>query len=61
MTTDVNTQGADLYAQNARRQIELKTGSVTDANLGLSTIAWALGDIDGGGELRTIMAGDELN
>ena len=60
-TSDLNTEGGDLYAESAGRWIELKTGLVTDANLGLSTVAWAMGDTDGGNELKSIMSGEELN
>ena len=53
-TTDVNLRGADLYIEDADQWIELKTGSVTDANAGISTIAWAIGD-DDDSELSQIM------
>ena len=54
-TTDVNVRGADLYIEDADQWIELKTGSVTDANAGISTIAWAMGD-DDASELSQIMS-----
>lgn len=53
-TTDVNVRGADLYIEDTDQWIELKTGSVTDANAGISTIAWAMGD-DDASELSQIM------
>lgn len=43
-SSDDNRDGADLLEENTQRQIELKTGAVTDANAGLSTIAWTLND-----------------
>lgn len=53
-SSDDNREGADLFEEHTQRRIELKTGAVTDANAGLSTIAWTLtGDV---GTLRRIMA-----
>ena len=43
-SSDDNREGADLLEENTQRQIELKTGAVTDANPGFSTIAWTLND-----------------
>lgn len=54
-TTDVNVRGADLWIKDTDQWIELKTGSVTDANAGISTIAWAMGD-DDASELSQIMS-----
>ncbi len=53
-TSHVNIRGADLSIRDTNQSIELKTGQVTDANAGISTIAWAMGDTDNS-ELRTIM------
>lgn len=53
-TTDVNLKGADLYIEDTGQWIELKTGLVTDANAGISTIAWAMGD-ENDSELKKIM------
>ena len=53
-TSDVNIRGADLSIRDTNQSIELKTGQVTDANAGISTIAWAMGDT-GDSELRAIM------
>lgn len=52
-SSDDNREGADLLEENTQRQIELKTGAVTDANAGLSTIAWTLNDDTG--TLKRIM------
>jgi hypothetical protein len=47
-SSDNNRQGKDLFEVNSRTHIELKSGgSMTDANPGLSTVAWALDDHDG--------------
>lgn len=54
-TTNVNIRGADLYIEDKNQWIELKTGSVTDANPGISTISWAMGD-DDDSELSQIMS-----
>ncbi len=43
-TSDVNVTGSDLLETPTNTHIELKTGKVTDANIGLSTLAWALED-----------------
>ena len=53
-TTNVNVRGADLYIEDTDQWIELKTGLVTDANAGISTIAWAMGD-ENDCELKKIM------
>lgn len=53
-TTDVNIKGADLRVEGTNQWVELKTGLVTDANAGISTIAWAMGD-ENNSELRKIM------
>lgn len=53
-SSDDNREGADLIEEHTQRQIELKTGAVTDANAGLSTIAWTLSDDTG--TLMRIMA-----
>lgn len=58
-TSDLNLAGADLQVIESGVQIELKTGVVTDANLGVGTIAWAMGDSDRN-ELNDIMDGPEL-
>lgn len=39
-----NQRGMDLLAITTNQQIELKTGQVTDANLGLGTLMWAFDD-----------------
>ena len=59
-TTDQNATGADLLVRESGVQIELKTGAVTDANLGVGTIAWAMGDKAGNKKLRDIMDGPEM-
>ena len=53
-TDDANIAGRDLCEIRSGHHIELKTGAVTDANIGLKTMAWALGDAGTG--LRSIMA-----
>lgn len=58
-TSDLNSEGADLQVLKSGVQIELKTGAVTDANLGVGTIAWAMGDSDKE-ELNAIMDGPEM-
>ena len=53
-TSDNNAAGKDLYAVSANRHIELKSpGGKTDANVGVSAIAWALDDESG--QLALIM------
>ena len=47
VTSDANKFGSDIEIPAAGVQIELKTGFVTDANLGVGTIAWAMGDKNG--------------
>ena len=59
-TSDRNMVGADLQVLESGVQIELKTGAVTDANLGVGTIAWAMGDKSGNKELNAIMDGPEM-
>jgi hypothetical protein len=54
-TSDDNRLGADLLETATGTWVELKSGEVTDANVGLSTIAWAFGDT-ADVELRSIMA-----
>lgn len=41
---DSNMKGMDLKNTKTQQDIELKTGKVTDANLGVGTIAWAFSD-----------------
>lgn len=53
-TTDLNIEGADLQVIGDDREIELKTGKVTNANIGIGPMAWALGD-DTECELHDIM------
>lgn len=51
-----NREGKDLRALPSGREIELKSGlTKTDANLGLATVAWAVGDAEGAAILRRIM------
>ena len=52
---------ADIQLPESGVQIKLKTGAVTDANLGVGAIAWAMGDKSGNKELNAIMDGPELN
>lgn len=59
-TTDQNAIGADLQVRGSDVQIELKSGAVTDANLGVGTIAWAVGDKAQNKELRNVMGGREM-
>lgn len=54
-TGDLNIKGSDLAVVGSDDEIELKTGKVTDANLGISTVAWMMGDQDEA-ELHSIMA-----
>lgn len=54
-TSDLNIKGADLTVIGTDKEIELKTGKVTDANIGLSTVAWMMGDKDEAA-LRSIMS-----
>jgi hypothetical protein len=47
-SSDNNKSGKDLYEKRSRTHVELKSGpDQTDANLGLSTVAWALDDHSG--------------
>ena len=50
-----NRVGKDLFDAVSGREIELKSGAMTDANVGLKSIAWAVGDSDGGSRLKEIM------
>lgn len=59
-TSNRNAVGADITVLESGLQIELKTGAVTDANLGVGTIAWAMGDKSENKELRDIMDGPEM-
>lgn len=59
-TSDQNAIGADIQLPESGVQIELKTGAVTDANLGVGAIAWAMGDKSGNKELNAIMDGPEM-
>jgi hypothetical protein len=44
-SSDDNRSGKDLYEVTTRTHVELKSGPAkTDANVGLSTVAWALND-----------------
>lgn len=45
-TSDLNIKGADLTVIGTGKEIELKTGKVTHANIGLSAVAWMMGDED---------------
>ena len=54
-TGDLNIQGSDLAIVGSDDEIELKTGKVTDANLGIAPVAWMMGD-QNNTELRSIMA-----
>lgn len=59
VTSDANKFGSDIEILGTGIQIELKTGAVTDANLGVGTIAWAMGDKNSK-ELKEIMDGKEM-
>ena len=59
VTSDANKIGSDIEIAGSAIQIELKTGAVTDANLGVGTIAWAMGDKNSK-ELKEIMNGKEM-
>lgn len=59
ITSDANKFGSDIEIPATNIQIELKTGAVTDANLGVGTIAWAMGD-KSSTELKEIMNGKEM-
>lgn len=54
------SSSADIQLPESGVQIELKTGAATDANLGVGTIAWAMGDKSGNRELNAIMDGPEM-
>lgn len=55
-TDDANLDGKDLFAVESDLDIELKSGpAMTDAQSGLGSVAWALGD-DNKEELTTIMS-----
>lgn len=45
-TSDLNIKGSDLAVVGSDEEIDLKTGQVTHANLGVSTVAWMMGDKD---------------
>lgn len=57
-TDDVNVRGADLREMESGVTIEFKTGAVTHANVGLSTMTWALEDRTG--RLGSIMGNSML-
>ena len=59
VTSDANKFGSDIEIPATGVQIELKTGLVTNANLGVGTIAWAMGDKNSK-ELKEIMNGKEM-
>lgn len=59
VTSDENKFGSDIEIPATDIQIELKTGAVTDANLGVGTIAWAMGD-EKSNELKEIVNGKEM-
>ena len=59
ITSDANKFGSDIEIPATSVQIELKTGLVTNANLGVGTIAWAMGDKNGK-KLKEIMDGKEM-
>ena len=54
-TSDVNIRGSDLFERRTSTPIELKTGKVTDANIGVATMAWVMGDADDA-QLKDIMS-----
>lgn len=45
-TTSLNLEGSDLMVIGSDIEIELKTGQITDANIGIKPMAWALDDED---------------
>lgn len=45
-TTQVNRKGSDLLVIGTDVEIELKTGQVTDANIGIKPMSWAFHDED---------------
>lgn len=53
-TTDVNREGSDLMVIGTDIEIELKTGKVTDANIGIGPMSWAFDDSPKG-DLYNIM------
>ena len=55
ITSSLNREGSDLTVVNTGEEIELKTGKVTDANIGIEAMAWAMGDKDKS-ELYEIMS-----
>lgn len=59
VTSDANKFGSDIEIAGTDIQIELKTGTVTDANLGVGTIAWAMGDKNSK-QLKEVMDGKEM-
>ena len=58
ITSDANKFGSDIEIPATNVQIELKTGLVTNAKIGVDTIAWAMGDKNGK-KLKEIMDGKE--
>lgn len=46
ITSSINREGSDLTVVSTDEEIELKTGKVTDANIGIKAMAWAMGDKD---------------
>ncbi len=55
ITSSLNREGSDLTVVSTGEEIELKTGKVTDANIGIKAMAWAMGDKDKS-ELYEIMS-----
>ena len=55
ITSSLNREGSDLTVVSTGEEIELKTGKVTDANIGIEAMAWAMGDKDKS-ELYEIMS-----
>ena len=60
LTSSLNREGSDLTVVDTGEEIELKTGQVTDANVGISAMAWAMGD-ENNSELREIMSKSMMN
>ena len=55
ITSSLNREGSDLTVVSTGEEVELKTGKVTDANIGIKAMAWAMGDKDES-ELYEIMS-----
>ena len=55
ITSNLNREGSDLTVVSTGEEVELKTGKVTDANIGIKAMAWAMGDKDKS-ELYEIMS-----